>query len=71
MDSTDSPKRVVRELLKHPEMTQTRLVKELRAIGVKTSQPTISRIHDGHEKISFHLARGLSLLRERLSQPSA
>jgi hypothetical protein len=67
----DSPKQLVRALTKRYSLNQGAIVAELKKLGVKTSQPTISRVGRGHEKISFQLARGLARLHERISQPNS
>lgn len=64
-----SPKQLVRDLAKH-YASQSAIVEELKKLGVRTSQPTISRVGRGHDKISFRLVRGLARLHERVTQPA-
>lgn len=66
---TDSPTRLVRSLRKR--LTQTQIAEELTSLGVPVSQPTISRIENGHEDISLSLARGLVRLLERQQRQNA
>ena len=65
-----SPKQLVRDLTKR-YASQEAIVEELRKLGVHTSQPTISRVSRGHEKVSFDLVRGLARLHERALQPNS
>lgn len=65
-----TPKQLVRDLTEHYS-SQNAIVKELKKLGVRTSQPTISRVGRGHEKISFVLVRGLARLHERAIQPNS
>lgn len=65
-----TPKQLVRDLALHYE-TQDAIVKELRKLGVRTSQPTISRVARGHDKVSFRLVRGLARLHELAIQPNS
>lgn len=65
-----TPRQLVRDLTKHYP-SQSAIVEELKKLGVRTSQPTISRVGRGHEKISFNLVRGLARLHERVVQPNS
>lgn len=68
--STSSPSRLVRDLIDHYAMSQAAIAEELRRDGIEVSQPTISRISQGHEDIRLDLFRGLVRLHERVSQAS-
>lgn len=68
MAMPSTPKRLVRELISRHAMSQTAIAQELRRDGFEVSQPTISRIARGYEKISFDVFRGLVRLHERVSQ---
>lgn len=65
-----TPKQLVRDLTRH-YASQEAIVQELRKLGVRTSQPTISRVSRGHDRISFDLGRGLARLHERALQPNS
>ena len=68
METQIRPKQLVRDLTKRYSLTQAAIVEELKKLGVRTSQPTISRVGNGHEDISHKLASGLARLHERVSQ---
>lgn len=65
-----TPKQLVRDLTKH-YASQAAVVEELKKLGVRTSQPTISRVGRGYDKVSFLLFRGLARLHERAIQPNS
>lgn len=68
MATPPSPKRLVRDLIARHAMSQTDIAEQMRRDGFEVSQPTISRISRGHEKISLDVFRGLVRLHERISQ---
>lgn len=69
MEPLDHPHVVVRQLLSRPDMTENKIVRGLKKLGVRTSQPTINRIkHRPKHPTSFELARGLHRLREQIAQ---
>ena len=65
----EKPETLVRRLKRRHKMTQSQIVDELAKLGVKTSQPTISRLARGKaRRPTFDLAAGLDRLHEQISQ---
>lgn len=61
--------RLIRELLAR-DMSETEIVDELRAMGVRITQPTLNRIKTGVQKsTSFDIGTGLTRLHNRLCAP--
>lgn len=63
----DNPETVVDQLINRHNLNEPQIVKRLRKLGVKTSQPTINRIKNGKaRRTTFELAQGLNRLKDEL-----